>query len=359
VLRRIEIERNPRIQAQAQIVIRHHDQELVAMVEDMSERGVFAHTDRPLLRGSIVDIEVPVAQDRSLRLKARVAHVLEPAAAAVLGRTPGVGFRFMFDDGESRMHWLDHVASLERDVKKSRAQTNSAAGRILIADPHEGMRNRLKRGLETLTSMAIETVDSGGEAFIAALDSPPDVLVAAAELEGHDGIELLKRMREHFQLKDVPYVLTVMQENHLLRLEAFRHGAADVIGKPFTDEELALRVQRLVIPSRSGGAEPNLRGQLGELSLGTLLSLFDIERKSGIVSLIRGQSLARLHISEGRVVRISGPSAEGTPVARAMKVLDWTSASFDFVPATIEGEDELGLSTQQLLLEHARIRDEE
>jgi len=206
--------------------------------------------------------------------------------------------------------------------------------------------------------MEVETVNSGAAALEMARESIPDVIVAAADMPDVDGLTLLRKRQEHFRLRDIPVIMTLLEEEHLVRLEAFRSGAADVIAKPFTDEEIAIRVRRVVVPGRATEPHAHLRGHLGELSLGTLLSLLDIERKSGIITLIRGQDLARLYVFEGRVVRVDGPTNALSPLDRIMCVLDWDSARFEFLLANVGPEDELKLSTQQLLLEHARVMDE-
>jgi len=41
-----------------------------------------------------------------------------------------------------------------------------------------------------------------------------------------------------------------------------------------------------------------------------------------------------------------------------MQLLDWHVGQFEFSPCAIGGRDELQLSITQLLLEHARVRDE-
>ena len=41
-----------------------------------------------------------------------------------------------------------------------------------------------------------------------------------------------------------------------------------------------------------------------------------------------------------------------------MAVLDWHAGHFEFSSCEVVGADELGLPTTQLLLEHARVRDE-
>ncbi|HEY5948168.1 MAG TPA: DUF4388 domain-containing protein, partial [Kofleriaceae bacterium] len=132
----------------------------------------------------------------------------------------------------------------------------------------------------------------------------------------------------------------------------------DYIPRPFLDEELVIRVHRVVAPV-APIANPGLRGNLVDIGLGTLLSLFEFERKSGILLLLRDGELARLFVSEGKVLKVEGSMANGAPKQRLMTLLDWQVGQFEFSPCSIGGRDELNVSITQLLLEHARRHDEQ
>ena len=99
-------------------------------------------------------------------------------------------------------------------------------------------------------------------------------------------------------------------EGDLARLEAFRAGVRDYIPRPFLDEELVIRVHRVAAPP-TPTANPGLRGNLVDIGLGTLLSLFEFERKSGILlscatARSRGCSSPRARSSRSRRARGNG-----------------------------------------------------
>ena len=75
--------------------------------------------------------------------------------------------------------------------------------------------------------------------------------------------------------------------------------------------------------------------------------------------LLRDGLIARLFVAEGRVLKVEGSALDGSPRQRLMSLLDWQAGSFEFSPCSIGGRDELDVSVTQLLLEHARVRDEE
>ena len=127
----------------------------------------------------------------------------------------------------------------------------------------------------------------------------------------------------------------------------------------FIEEELVIRVGRVV---GAGGREPAestmMSGNIAEISIPTLLSLLDFERKSGILLLLHGNRAARVFVAEGRIVKAELGEAAATPLERMMQILDWTHGSFEFTSCEVVGSDEIGVGTSTLLLEHARIRDE-
>ena len=143
-------------------------------------------------------------------------------------------------------------------------------------------------------------------------------------------------------------------------LVAFRAGVRDYIPRPFLDEELAIRVQRVVAPAAAAAAAAGLRGNLVDIGLGTLLSLLELERKSGVLILARTDELARVYVAEGRLLRVEssqGRAASG--MDRLMRLLDWREGQFEFSPSAITGRDELSVTVTMVLLEHARVRDEQ
>jgi hypothetical protein len=182
------------------------------------------------------------------------------------------------------------------------------------------------------------------------------VIVCAAHSEHMTGLDLAYALAEHATLFDVPLVL-IGDDGDLARLEAFRAGIRDYIPQPFTDEELVIRVHRVVAPM-APVANPGLRGNLVDINLATLLSLFEFERKSGILLLLRSGEIARVFVSDGRVLKVEASQGNGAPKQRLMTLLDWEEGQFEFSPCAIGGRDEIGTSIAQLLLEHARSIDE-
>ena len=157
-----------------------------------------------------------------------------------------------------------------------------------------------------------------------------------------------------YACRGVPLILTADGASDLVRLEAFRAGVRDFVPRPFLDEEMVIRVHRATSTVTAG---IGLRGALVDVALGTLLSLFEFERKSGVLLVMNGPDAARLFVSEGRICKIEGGGG-GVARERLMRVLDWTVGQFEFSAGPVQVVDELGLATTNILLQHAQSRDE-
>jgi hypothetical protein len=57
-------------------------------------------------------------------------------------------------------------------------------------------------------------------------------------------------------------------------------------------------------------------------------------------------------------LKVESSSGNGVAKQRLLQLLDWHVGQFEFSPCSIGGRDEIQLSVTQLLLEHARVRDE-
>lgn len=112
-----------------------------------------------------------------------------------------------------------------------------------------------------------------------------------------------------------------------------------------------------------GQARSILRGDLEKISLATLLTIVDMERRSGMLLVERERQLGRLFFREGRVVRarIEGARRPAAPTSGPEAVyyaLSWPDGQFELWQAAIEGRDEIRCSTTFLLMEGARRCDE-
>jgi CheY-like chemotaxis protein/Tfp pilus assembly protein PilZ len=326
---------------------------VIAETEDLSARGLYIRTEALLPVGEETEIRVALPDGTCLVLHGRVAHMLTPSAARALGRHPGMGFELTGPDTADRLQLRTHIESLRTEITNPGLSTTT---QVIIVEPSTPMRTRMARCLEA-AGFKVTAVQNATEAIEACAVWRPDAIIAAATMDAMTGVDLAYAMSEHQTLSDVPIVLTG-EDGDLGRLEAFRAGVRDYIPKPFLDEELVIRVHRVAAPS-TPATSFGLRGNLVDIGLGTLLSLFEFERKSGVLLLLRGGEIGRVFVAEGRLLKCEMSTGNGAPgKERLMRLLDWRDGQFEFTPAAVGGRDEIGASVTQLLLEHARTRDE-
>ena len=325
-----------------------------AETEDISARGLFIRTDALLPVGEETELRLTLPDGTFLTMHARVAHMLTPHAARALGRHPGMGFELLGPDTPSKLKLRAHVDNVKVETTSRGVTTTTSA---VVVDDSTPLRARMQRCLQS-AGFEVIAVASVPEALDACSQWRPDVIVCAAALDnGMSGIDLAYAMSEHAMLSDVPLVVTG-DEGDLARLEAYRAGIRDYIPRPFLDEELLIRLHRVIAPV-APVANPGQRGNLVDIGLGTLLSLFEFERKSGILLLMREGEIARLFVSEGKILKVETNTGNGAPRQRLMSLLDWEVGSFEFSPCAIGGRDELHATVTQVLLEHARTHDEQ
>lgn len=320
--------------------------------EDLSATGIYVRTETLLPVGEETDLRLTLPDGSIVALYARVAHVLTASAAAALGRHIGMGLELIGPETPARGKLRAHLESLRSELAPPRISTMT---QVVVVEPSPPLRTRMTRCLEA-AGFQVTAVASAMDALDASAVTRPDVIVAAAAMPAMTGVDLAYAMSEHKVLSDVPLVLDG-DDGDIGRLEAYRAGVRDYIPVPFLDEELVIRLHRAATPASE--TSPGLRGSLVDIGLGTLLSLLEFERKSGILLVLRSSELARVFIADGKIHTVETTTGGGLAKDRLMRLLDWHDGQFEFSPANIAGRDELGLSVTQILLEHARTRDEQ
>ncbi len=108
-----------------------------------------------------------------------------------------------------------------------------------------------------------------------------------------------------------------------------------------------------------------LRGELDRIGLPTLLTMLDMERRSGILLLSEsggaggGRLLGRMHVRQGRVLRARIDGGRRCSGAEAVyRMVAWRRGQFELWQADVDGKDEVRASTTFLLMEGMRRQDE-
>ncbi|HXV36703.1 MAG TPA: sigma-54 dependent transcriptional regulator [Myxococcota bacterium] len=116
--------------------------------------------------------------------------------------------------------------------------------RVLVVDDAEGMRSYLAALLE-LAGYHVDSAEDGRRA-LALLEggAAPDLVLLDVMMPGIDGLETLRRIREHHGATPVVMLSVVGKSSTIV--EAIQLGASDYITKPFEDEELLIALDRVL-----------------------------------------------------------------------------------------------------------------
>ena len=103
----------------------------------------------------------------------------------------------------------------------------------------------------------VKTAATGPEALEAVRAEPPDLVVLDLMLPGRSGLEVLAELRRREETRDIGVILLTARREEVDRIKGLSEGADDYLTKPFSPEELVLRVKavlrRLAAPAQAGG----------------------------------------------------------------------------------------------------------
>jgi len=132
--------------------------------------------------------------------------------------------------------------------------STSDRGRILIVDDDRKILDLLLDLLE-IEGYEVATAIDGAEAIDLALSFNPDIVVSDVVMPHVDGLELCRRLKEDPRTAYVPVLLiSGLATSDDAGIEGLHAGADDYLDLPFRNEELLVKVARLVERHRIGKA---------------------------------------------------------------------------------------------------------
>ena len=104
----------------------------------------------------------------------------------------------------------------------------------------------------------VSTAGNGQDALKAAREERPDVVVLDLMLPGVSGYDVLRELRQRSDTADVGVILLTARREEADRIKGLSFGADDYLTKPFSPQELTLRVaallRRLAAPAVAAGS---------------------------------------------------------------------------------------------------------
>src|SRR5712692_6695734 len=155
-------------------------------------------------------------------------------------------------------------------------------GRIMVVDDDATIVDVVRRYL-IRDGHEVECVPDGAAALRLVEQEPPDLVVLDLMLPGIGGLEVCRRLREHWL---IPVVMLTALGEETDRVVGFETGADDYVTKPFSPRELALRVRSVLRRARGTGLPDKL--DLGVITDGDLvvdLSAHEVRANGKLIQL--------------------------------------------------------------------------
>jgi two-component system, OmpR family, response regulator len=248
-----------------------------------------------------------------------------------------------------------------------------ARGRVLVVEADEWVTTLVRRFLSD-ASFETDTAATARDGFDRAMRTLPDLLLVDVALPDIDGFWLTRRIRaEKSRLATTPIILISQHEDKQARLEGLSLGADVFLSAPFRHEEVTAQVDALMGMAKRLRAKRDsvyqdsplssndsaLQGDIAQISIPTLLSMLEMERRTGIVK-VRGEGKpsATIELDEGAVVGAQIGKTPGDPLAVFRELVTWTRGKYAFEPREPGGPGVAKKPTNVLLLESMRLNDE-
>ena len=129
---------------------------------------------------------------------------------------------------------------------------NANAGRVLIVEDDEGIREMLKYNLST-AGFSVQEASDGAAGLRTARTSRPDLILLDLMLPGMSGFDFCRALRKSSR---VPIIMLTAKDAEIDMIVGLELGADDYITKPFSIREVLARVNAVLRRAQPDGTEP-------------------------------------------------------------------------------------------------------
>src|SRR2546426_7242490 len=117
--------------------------------------------------------------------------------------------------------------------------------RILVVDDEPDITALVAYHLAK-AGFRVSTANTGPDALKAAREERPDIVILDLMLPGVSGYDVLTELRRRDETRDVGVILLTARREETDRIRGLSLGADDYLTKPFSPQELSLRVRGLL-----------------------------------------------------------------------------------------------------------------
>ncbi len=238
--------------------------------------------------------------------------------------------------------------------------------KIFVVDDNPHVLALMERTLQAHGE--VQAYHDASDAFLRAVDSPPDLIVSDFRMKGFNGRELLEKVRGRAETKAISFILIASKTDIEEQLQGVADQVDEFVSKPFFARDLVKRVKRTLdkafLAKRQGessaAGSTNIRGRLSEMNIMDLFQSMEMGAKTCMMTITdpTGNESAHLYFGEGQVYHAACGNIKGDAVVN--KVAKWPDGTFEISFGAPRAPDtNTTTGTQGLLMEAMRLLDED
>jgi DNA-binding response OmpR family regulator len=148
----------------------------------------------------------------------------------------------------------------------TRPAGNGSAGRVLVVEDDEGIREMLKYNLSS-AGFTVHEASDGAAGLRTARTAKPDLILLDLMLPGMSGFDFCRALRKGSR---VPIIMITAKDAEVDKIVGLELGADDYITKPFSIREVLARVNAVLRRAAPEANEPRSvpeRDSIGEFTM--------------------------------------------------------------------------------------------
>jgi CheY-like chemotaxis protein len=246
------------------------------------------------------------------------------------------------------------------------------SGRVLVIDGDEWTSQLLITGLME-KGYTVDYCTNAMPGFRKACETIPDCIVLTQDLPDLDGAWVVRRVRtEVGPVAKVPILF--LGDDASLRAQILNVGADFFLLRPIEEAEIIATLTALVSMARrlmgstsstegavsSMGAAAAIRGDLSAFPLASMLMMFEMERRSGLIEVTSGSGKKATIVMNSGLFASTEIGGQQRPALQCLReVLSWRAGRFSFATKESDSLPPARASIGALVLEAMRLEDEE
>jgi CheY-like chemotaxis protein len=239
-----------------------------------------------------------------------------------------------------------------------------AGEKVLVVDDEPLIAQMLTDRLQELYVNVIRA-SNGVEALEMAWEHVPDLILLDVMMPKIDGFEVAKILKENPRTATIPIIFLTALSQVKDKVRGLQLGAEDYVTKPFHFDELLVRVNKVLRKSeaekseKGGVALAAVKGKLRDMSLVNLIQFLELEKKTGILSIVSESRSGHLYFQEGKIVNAVQGTLRG--LGAVYRLLNWTDGDFELESLGTtppSGPAQITMGNQTIIMEGLRRLDE-